>query len=91
MKENGCGNIYNESDIEAIDIVDEEADSYDLKQLVILNSRLDKNANVPPIRKISEQVDEKMCQQMIIVVIQPNIIITVRHPKICFLFISFSS
>jgi hypothetical protein len=59
LKETGCGNVYDESGIEDIDIVDEKADSYDLKQLVTLDSHLNRNANVRPIRKISEQVDEK--------------------------------
>ncbi|RCH84552.1 hypothetical protein CU098_004694 [Rhizopus stolonifer] len=59
LNEDGCGNIYDENGIEAMDIVDEEADPHALKQLVNLDLYLEKNSNVALIEEHYECITEK--------------------------------
>lgn len=60
MKENGCGNIYDESGIEAIDIVDEKADSYDLKQLLLIHNLIGMLIFLPSERYQSKLMRSKI-------------------------------
>lgn len=60
LKENGCGNIYDESGIEAIDIVDEKADSYDLKQLLLIHNLIGMLIFLPSERYQSKLMRSKI-------------------------------
>lgn len=43
LNEDGRGNIYDESGVQAMDIVDEEGDSFAIKQLMNFNTYLERN------------------------------------------------
>ncbi|KAG1459501.1 hypothetical protein G6F56_006151 [Rhizopus delemar] len=60
LNEDGRENIYDENGIEAMNMVDEEADPHALKQLVNLDLYLEKNSNVAPIKEHYERITEKI-------------------------------
>lgn len=55
LKENGQGNIFDEAGREAMDIVDEEPDPFAVRQLVNLDSYLEKKASEPTIQNETER------------------------------------
>lgn len=55
LKKNGQGNIFDESGREAMDIVDEEPDPFAVRQLVNLDSYLEKKTSDSTIQNETEQ------------------------------------
>lgn len=55
LKEDGQGNIFDEAGHEAMDVVDEKPDPFAVRQLVNLDSYLEKKASAPTDQKQSEQ------------------------------------
>ncbi|KAG1136869.1 hypothetical protein G6F37_011453 [Rhizopus arrhizus] len=55
LREDGQGNIFDEAGHEAMDVVDEKPDPFAVRQLVNLDSYLEKKASAPTDQKQSEQ------------------------------------
>jgi hypothetical protein len=55
LKEDGQGNIFDEAGHEAMDVVDEKPDPFAVRQLVNLDSYLEKKASASTDQKQSEQ------------------------------------
>ncbi|KAG1312672.1 hypothetical protein G6F62_014219 [Rhizopus arrhizus] len=55
LKEDGQGNIFDEAGHEAMDVVDEKPDPFAVRQLVNLDSYLEKKGSAPTDQKQSEQ------------------------------------
>ena len=72
LSEDGCGNIYNESGVEAMDIVDEKGDPHALKQLVNLRTYLMKNSSPDNIEEQSVEVNETLDIPMRTAPVRPN-------------------
>ncbi|CEP19425.1 hypothetical protein [Parasitella parasitica] len=66
LREDGQGNIFDETGREAKDIVDEEADPFTVKQLVNLDSYLEKNmCSEPTIQNETNQNETKRSKDIV--------------------------
>ena len=55
LKEDGQGNIFDEAGHEAMDVMDEKSDPFAVRQLVNLDSYLEKKGSAPTDQEQSEQ------------------------------------
>ena len=58
LNEDGQGNIFDENGVEAMDIVDEKGDPYAIKQLVNLQTYLERNPDLPVVESNKEEVND---------------------------------